>query len=118
MSTLKNKVQLIGNVGQDPEILVLDNGKKVIRFSLATNEYYKNGKGEKVQNTDWHNMVAWGKIAEIIEKYASKGKEIAVEGKLTSRSYEDKEGEKRYVTEVVINEVLLLGSNKEAEIVK
>jgi len=118
MSTLKNKVQLIGNVGQDPEIIVLDSGKKVTRFSLATNEYYKNGKGEKVQNTDWHNMVAWGKIAEIIEKYASKGKEIAVEGKLTSRSYEDKEGEKRYVTEVVINEVLLLGSNKEAEIVK
>jgi len=118
MSTLKNKVQLIGNVGQDPEILMLDSGKKVIRFSLATNEYYKNAKGEKVQNTDWHNLVAWGKTAEIIEKYASKGKEIAIEGKLTSRSYEDKEGKKRYITEVVINEVLLLGSKKDAETTK
>ncbi len=118
MSTLKNKVQLIGNVGQDPEIIVLESGKKVVRFSLATNEHYKKAKGDKVQNTHWHNMVAWNKTAEIIEKYAGKGKEIAVEGKLTSRSYETKEGEKRTITEVVINEVLLLGSKNEAETVK
>ncbi len=111
MSTLKNKVQLIGNVGQNPEITVLDSGKKVVRFSLATNEHYKNTNGEKVQNTNWHNLVAWGKTAEVIEKYASKGKEIAVEGKLTSRSYETNEGEKRYVTEVVVSEILLLGNN-------
>ena len=110
MSTLKNKVQLIGNVGQDPEIIELESGKKVVRFSLATNEYYKNTKGEKVQNTDWHNLVAWGKTAEVISTYALKGKEIAIEGKLTSRSYENKEGEKRYITEVVISEVLLLSS--------
>jgi len=113
MSTIRNKVQLIGNVGNDPEMTVLESGKKVIRFSLATNENYKNGKGEKVQNTDWHNIVAWGKTAEIIETYASKGKQIAIDGKLTSRSYETKEGDKRYITEVVVSEVLLLSSNTE-----
>ncbi len=115
MNTLKNKVQLIGNVGQDPEITVLDSGKKVTRFSLATNENYKNSKGEKMQNTYWHNMVAWEKIAEVIEKYVTKGKEIAIEGKLVSRSYQTKEGEKRYITDVVINEVLLMGSKAETE---
>ncbi len=113
MSNLRNKVQLIGNVGNEPEMTVLESGKKLIRFSLATNENYKNAKGEKVQSTDWHNMVAWNKTAEIIEKYAGKGKEIAVEGKLTSRSYETKEGEKRYITEVIISEVLLLGAKNE-----
>jgi single-strand DNA-binding protein len=109
MSTLKNKVQLIGNVGNEPEIITLESGKKVAKFSIATNEFYKNSNGEKEQNTQWHNIVAWGKIAEIVEKYVGKGKEIALEGKLTSRSYETKEGEKRYVTEVVANEILLLG---------
>ncbi|MFD0836682.1 single-stranded DNA-binding protein [Mariniflexile aquimaris] len=109
MSTLKNKVQLIGNVGNEPEITNLDSGKKVAKFSIATNEFYKNSNGEKEQNTQWHNVVAWGKIAEIVEKYVGKGKEVALEGKLTSRSYETKEGEKRYVTEVVANEILLMG---------
>ncbi len=109
MSTIKNHVQLIGNVGQEPSITNLENGKKVARFSLATNEYYKNDKGEKVQNTEWHTVVAWGKTAEIIEKYAGKGKEIVVSGKLKSRSYEDNDGIKRYVTEVESNEILLLG---------
>ncbi len=112
MSTLKNKVQLIGNVGQEPTITNLENGKKVVRLSLATNENYKNSNGEKQTNTNWHNIVAWGKTADIIEKYVSKGKEIAIEGKLTSHSYETKEGEKRYVTEVVVNEILLLGNSK------
>ncbi|MGZ0014628.1 single-stranded DNA-binding protein [Yeosuana sp. AK3] len=109
MSTLKNKVQLIGNVGNEPEITNLESGKKVAKFSIATNEFYKDSKGEKQQDTQWHNIVAWGKIAEIIEKYVGKGKEVALEGKLMSRSYETKEGEKRYVTEVVANEILLLG---------
>ncbi|MDT0689922.1 single-stranded DNA-binding protein [Salegentibacter sp. F188] len=109
MSTIKNHVQLIGNVGQEPTITNLENGKKVARFSLATNEYYKSEKGEKVQNTEWHTVVAWGKTAEIIEKYAGKGKEIGVSGKLKSRSYEDNDGIKRYVTEVEANEILLLG---------
>tara|TARA_Y100001963_G_C6529014_1_gene330179 strand:+ start:80 stop:418 length:339 start_codon:yes stop_codon:yes gene_type:complete len=111
MSNLRNKVQLIGNVGQEPSTTKLDNGKKVARLSLATNENYKNSKGEKVQATDWHTVVAWGKTAEIIENYVCKGKEIAVEGKLTSRFYEDKEGVKRYVTEVLASEILLLGGN-------
>jgi single-strand DNA-binding protein len=109
MSTLKNKVQLIGNVGNEPEITNLESGNKVAKFSIATNESYKDSKGEKVTNTQWHNIVAWGKIAEIVEKYVGKGKEVALEGKLTSRSYETKEGEKRYVTEVVVDEILLLG---------
>ncbi|MBU2929111.1 single-stranded DNA-binding protein [Winogradskyella psychrotolerans] len=109
MSTLKNKVQLIGNVGNEPEITNLESGNKVAKFSIATNESYKDSKGEKVTNTQWHNIVAWGKIAEIVEKYVGKGKEVALEGKLTSRSYETKKGEKRYVTEVVVDEILLLG---------
>ena len=110
MSTLRNKVQLIGNLGNDPEIVNLESGKMLAKFSLATNESYKNAKGEKVTDTQWHNIVAWGKTAEIIEKYVTKGKEIAVEGKLTSRSYDDKEGNKRYITEVVCNELVMLGS--------
>jgi len=114
MNKLKNKVQLIGNVGQEPVITNLENNKKVARLSMATNETYKNAKGEKVQSTDWHTIVAWGKIAEIIEKYVTKGKEIIVEGKLTSRSYEDKEGIKRFVSEVVIYEILLLSSHDNA----
>ena len=104
MSTLRNKVQLIGNLGNNPEIITLESGKKLAKFSIATNESYKNAQGEKVQNTQWHNIVAWNKTAEIVEKYLEKGKEIAIEGKLTSRSYDDKDGNKRYITEVVCNE--------------
>jgi len=110
MSTLRNKVQLIGNLGNSPEIITLESGKKLAKFSLATNENYKNAKGEKVTDTQWHNIVAWNKTAEIIEKYLEKGKEVAIEGKLTSRSYETKEGDKRYVTEIVCNELLMLGN--------
>src|SRR5690606_21819077 len=110
MSTLKNNVQLIGNVGQEPTITILESGKKVARLSLATNEHYKNAKGEKQSNTHWHQLVAWGKTADLIERYVAKGDEIAIGGKLTSRSYEDKDGTKRYVTEVVVNELLLLGN--------
>lgn len=109
MSTLRNKVQLIGNLGNDPEVVNLDSGKKLAKFSIATNETYKNNKGERVTDTQWHNVVAWGKTAEVIENYVTKGKEVAIEGKLTSRSYETKQGEKRYLTEIVCNELLLLG---------
>ncbi len=112
MSTLRNKVQLIGNLGNNPEIKTLDSGRKFAKFSLATNESYKDAKGEKITQTDWHNLIAWGKTADIIEKYVTKGKEIAIEGKLTSRSYETKEGEKKYITEVVVNEILMLGSKQ------
>ena len=110
MNTLKNNVKLVGNVGAEPSIINLDNGKKVARFSLATNETFKNSKGEKQTETNWHTLIAWGKAAEIVEKYISKGKEIAIDGKLTSRSFETKEGEKRTVTEVIVNEILLLGN--------
>ena len=109
MSTLRNKVKLIGHVGNDPEIKTFDGGKKLAKLNVATNESYKNDKGEKVEETQWHSLIAWGKTADIIEKYVVKGKEIAIEGKLTHRSYEDKNGEKRYVTEVVIDELLMLG---------
>jgi single-strand DNA-binding protein len=109
MSTLRNTVQLIGHVGNEPEILNLESGKKLAKFSVATNESYKNAKGEKITDTQWHNIVAWGKTADLIENYVPKGKEIGIEGKLTSRSYEDKDGVKRYITEIVCHEVLLLG---------
>ena len=112
MSTLRNKVQLIGNLGNNPEIITLESEKKVAKFSIATNESYKNSQGEKVTDTQWHNVVAWNKTAEIIERYLEKGSEVAVEGKLTSRSYETKEREKRYVTEVVVSELLMLGKKQ------
>ncbi|MGB2349382.1 MAG: single-stranded DNA-binding protein [Flavobacteriaceae bacterium] len=108
MNTLRNKVQLIGNLGNDPEIITLEGGKKLAKFSLATNEHYKDKDGQKQTKTDWHNVVAWNKTAELIEQYVSKGKEIAIEGKLSTRSYEDKDGQKRYTTEVIVNELLLL----------
>jgi single-strand DNA-binding protein len=110
MYALRNKVQLIGNLGNAPEIKTFDGGKKMARFSVATDESYRNAKGEKVKETQWHNLVAWGKLAGIVEKYLTKGKEVAVEGKLVSRSYNDKEGNKKYITEIQVNELLLLGS--------
>ncbi|MEX0315586.1 single-stranded DNA-binding protein [Flagellimonas sp.] len=109
MNSLKNKVQLIGNLGNDPEIVLMESGSKLAKFSLATNETYKNSEGEKVTDTQWHNIVAWGKTAEIAESYLEKGKEVMIEGKLVHRSYETKEGEKRYITEVKCNELLMLG---------
>ncbi len=109
MNAMRNRVQLIGHVGNDPEIKTFDGGKKVANITLATNESYKNEKGEKVEQTEWHRISAWGKTADIIEKYVTKGKEIAIDGKLTHRSYDDKNGEKRFITEVVANDVLLLG---------
>ena len=110
MYTLRNKVQLIGILGNAPEIKNTESGKKLARFSIATNEIYRNAKGEKVKETTWHNLIAWGKIADIVEKYLTKGSEVALEGKLISRSYTDPSGVKRYVTEVEISELLMLGS--------
>ena len=109
MNALRNKVQLIGHVGQEPEIKTFEGGKKLANITLATNESYTNAKGEKVEQTEWHRLTAWGKTADLIESYVIKGKEIAIEGKLSHRSYDDKDGVKRYITEVIISELLLLG---------
>ncbi|BDQ12469.1 single-stranded DNA-binding protein [Sediminibacterium sp. TEGAF015] len=108
MNAVKNKVQLIGNLGQDPEIKSIGEDKKVAHLSLATNENYKNAKGEKVTETQWHNVVAWGKLADIAEKYLVKGTEVVIEGKLVNRNYTDKQGVKRYATEIQANELLIL----------
>jgi single-strand DNA-binding protein len=109
MYALRNKVQLIGNLGADPEIKTLESGTKMARFNMATNEAYRNSKGEKVTDTQWHQVVAWGKSAELAEKYLFKGSEVAIEGKLVNRVYSTKEGDKKYITEVQLNEMLLLG---------
>jgi single-strand DNA-binding protein len=109
MNALRNKVQLIGHVGQEPEVKTFDGGKKVVNITIATNDYYINDKGDKVEQTEWHRVTAWGKVADIIEKYVTKGKEVCIDGKLTHRSYDDKDGTKRYITEVVVNDILLLG---------
>lgn len=113
--SIKNKVQLIGNVGQDPKITTFEDGKKVASFSLATNETYKDSNGEKKTRTDWHNLVAWGNITSVIEKYVAKGKEIAVEGKLRTRSYTTEDGAKKTVIEVQVYELLLLGNKSKEE---
>lgn len=109
MYALRNRVTLIGNLGAIPDVKNTENGKKLARFSIATDEVYQNTNGEKVTETQWHTLVAWGKIAEVAEKYLEKGSEVAVEGKLVHRNYLDKEGNKKYVTEVQVNELLLLG---------
>lgn len=110
---MRNKVTLIGNLGQTPEVKELTGGKKVAKFSLATNESYRNKAGEKVTDTQWHNLIAWGKTAEIVEKYVKKGSEIAIEGKLLNRNYTDKDGVKRFVTEIQVNELLMLGGKRD-----
>ncbi len=108
MKTLRNKVNLIGNLGMTPEIKSLDGGQKLAKVSIATNETYKNNKGEKVTETQWHNLVAWGKVAEILEKYTKVGSKVAVEGKLVNRQYTDKAGQKRQSTEVQLSEIMIL----------
>ena len=113
MSTIKNQVQLIGNIGNTPETITFNSGKKAVRLSMVTNEYYRKDC-EKVQDTQWHNLIARGNQADLIEKYVGKGKEIAIQGKLTSRSYETQTGKKRHVTEVVVQEIIFLG-NQAAE---
>jgi single-strand DNA-binding protein len=110
MYALKNKVQLIGNLGNAPEVKTFESGKKVANFRMATTEVYRNAKGEKVKETQWHNLVMWGKLADIAEKYLTVGKEVAVEGKLVNRQYTDKDGNKKYFTEIQVNELLLLGA--------
>ena len=104
-----NKVILLGNLGKDPEVRRLDDGRGVANFSLATSETYKNKSGEKVTNTEWHNIVLWSPLADIAENYLKKGSQVYIEGKISNRSYEDKDGVKKYISEVVGREITLLG---------
>lgn len=114
MKNLRNKVQLIGFLGQDVELKKLTTGSSLAKFSIGTSETYKDAKGERVTETQWHNIIIWGKLAEVVAEYTTKGSEIALEGKLVTRTYDDKDGNKRYVTEVVANDVLFLNSAKKA----
>jgi single-strand DNA-binding protein len=108
MKSLRNSVQLIGRLGKDPEVKSFSNSKKA-SFSIATTDSYKNQKGEKIEDIQWHNIVIWGKLAGIAEKFLKKGQEVAVEGKLIHRVY-DANGEKRYITEINVNDLVMLGS--------
>lgn len=112
MKNLRNSVRLIGNLGMNPEIKSAMNNKKVARFSIATSETYKDAKGNPVKDTTWHNIVAWGNKASIAENYLRKGSEVAIEGKIANRNYTDKNGITRYVTEIVVNEFLMVGQPK------
>lgn len=108
MNTLRNSVRLVGNLGKDPEVRTFDSNKTKASLSLATKESFKNDKGERVTDTQWHNLVLWGAQAKLAEEYLKKGDEIAIEGKLANRNYTDKDGNKRYFTEIVVNEFLKL----------
>lgn len=113
MSTLKNKVSLIGRVGAKPESQMFESGAKKARLSIATNESYKDKKGEWVDNTQWHNVVAWGSQVDRVVKNLDKGSEVVIEGRLVNRNYEDKNGEKRYVTEIELTDFLLVNRKTE-----
>ena len=108
MTSLRNSVRLIGRLGIDPETTNFDSGKMKVRFSMATSESYRNANGEKVEETQWHNIICWNGTAKVAAEYLRKGKEIALEGKLTNHSWEDKNGQKHYITEVVANQILML----------
>ncbi|NOR87491.1 MAG: single-stranded DNA-binding protein [Bacteroidales bacterium] len=114
MKNLRNQVQLIGNLGADPEMREFSTGNNKVSIRLATSDYYKNKAGEKVTDTQWHHVVAWNGTGKYIKNYATKGTEIMVQGKLTHSSYEDKNGVTKYVTEVVADQVMIL-SKKEKE---
>lgn len=113
MNTLKNKVHLVGNLGFDPEVREIAKGRKVARISVATNDSYRNAAGEKVTDTQWHTVVAWGQTAEMVERLLRKGSPLILEGRLVHRSYEAKDGSKRYITEVVMNNFQLLPGKRE-----
>lgn len=114
MNSLRNRVQLIGYIGADPEVKTFESNKKVARLSIATNDEYTDKDGQKVKQTQWHQLVVWNKLADICEKYLKKGHEIAVEGKLTYRTWNDKDGKSHNITEIVVNELLMMsGKSKE-----
>ena len=110
MNTLRNNVQLIGNLGLKPEIKLFESGKKIAKFSIAINEKFTNAQGEKVEKTDWHKIICFGKTAELAEMFLDKGKQVAIAGKLSTRTWDDKDGNKRYITEVICNELMFLGA--------
>jgi len=112
MNTLRNKVQLIGRLGQEPEITTFSDGNKIAKFSMATDDSYKDKDGVKVERAYWHNIIVKGGLVKVVEDYVKKGQEVAIEGKLTNRSWEDKEGTKRYTTEILVNELLMLGNKQ------
>jgi single-strand DNA-binding protein len=112
MKDLRNRVQLIGNLGMEPEVKQMENGSTLTKFSLATTQSYQNAKGEKVKDTQWHNLVLWGKLAETAAKYLKKGSEIAAEGKIVYHSYETKEGQTKYITEIVVSDFMMTGKTK------
>lgn len=109
-----NKVILLGNLGKDPEVRAIDNGRKVARFTLATTESYRNQQGERVDQTEWHNVVFWGPVVDVIEKYLKKGNQVYIEGKINNRSYDDKDGVKKYITEIVGQNLTLLGGRPQS----
>ncbi|HBS85708.1 MAG: single-stranded DNA-binding protein [Bacteroidetes bacterium GWF2_38_335] len=112
MNNLRNRVQIIGHLGQDPEIKKIEGKGTLAKMNIATNDSYKGSDGKTVKETQWHNVTAWGKTADLVEKYLKKGNEVAIEGKLSNRTYEDKEGVKKYVTEIIVNEILFLKGGK------
>lgn len=112
MTTLRNSVQLIGRLGNDPETTTFGENKSKTKFSLATSDYYRDKEGERVEETQWHNIVAWGKTATIAEKYLKKGNEIALAGKITYSKWDDKDGNTKYMTEIVANEIVMFSKKK------
>jgi single-strand DNA-binding protein len=110
-----NKVILVGNLGKDPEVRYLDNGVAVANFSLATTENYKNKQGERVSQTEWHNIVLWRGLAEVAEKFLKKGSSIYIEGKIKNRKWEDKDGNTRYNTEILADNMTMLGAKPSSE---
>jgi single-strand DNA-binding protein len=113
MKSLRNSVQLVGHLGKDPEVKTFGDKKKA-SFTLATSDVYKNQKGEKITDTQWHNVIVWGKLVSVVEKYVKKGQEVMVEGKLVHRAYESN-GEKKFITEINVNDLLLLGGKKDSK---
>lgn len=114
MNALRNKVQLIGRLGQDPEVKTLESGKKVAHFTLATNDSYKGADGTKVEETTWHSIVAWNGLAELSSKFLRKGREVCIEGRINYRTYNDKNGLPKNVTEIVASDMVLLSSGSNA----
>jgi single-strand DNA-binding protein len=112
MNSMRNRATLIGRLGQDPEIKTTESGKKVTNFTLATDDGYKNSEGQKISETTWHNIVAWNGLAELAGKYLKKGRQVMVDGRIVYRTYEDKNGVTKYVTEIVLSDMVFLNDGK------